>query len=453
MHTSPRDESSHTFDEGFGLPLNKLPNCVTTDDIQARHIGILTLPTELLVQILEAVETSPTMWLNLALTHPDFASVVMGNTFYKHLIGQQPRFLQSLAYSWSSRKNPRTTFIRIARLYGLIDGEVRIFAQHLHRTVENREADYMNDSSRMIYVADTFVEALTAGLTLFEHLAFLSHKLGAPSKRSLNFMKSVIQHVLSDQCILLLRWTVYIIWFKAVRSTLHESQPAKTETNRGYGTIETRSTSPAQEFVAFPPAMVNPHVWLSRWFYKYLLKIETSLLFGPSLNMISPFCEDPRRRNHFSGPFWEFYNHVYGEAFGSTYQIRTCADGTRIPFYLLTDVLQDRLEQMDTDLDLTRLPFLVTHDPFTFYHAKGEQLEEMHLEILGYVRETDFVALGRRLRGVASSYLADVEEAESTNQTSNSVPLVDHEYGLKECFERFLATRKGSHVTSQNYIG
>lgn len=452
MDTSTRDRSSDVPDRLLDLPSNKPSDDLIIDDAQEGHGGILSLPTELLVQILEAVEISPKMWLNLALTHSRFGKIVVDDSFYKHFISQQPAFLRDLAYSWSSKKNPRTTFIRLAKLYRLIDGEVRIFAQHLRRTIDNREADYMNDTSRVIYVADTFVEVLTAGLTLLEHLTFLSNKLSAPSKRSFNFMKSVIQHVLDDQCILLLRWTVYIIWFKAVRSTLHESQPTKMRTDGVNGPMEIQIAPPAQEFVAFPPAMVNPDVWLSRWFYKYLFKIETSLLFGPSLNMISPFCEDPRRTDRFSGPFWEFYNHVYGEAFGSTYWKRTCADGTRIPFYLLSDVLQERLERTNTSLDLTTLPFLVTHDPFSFYHAKGEELEDMHLEILEHVRAVDFVALGERLRVEARNYLAEVEEDELTSETIDSFPLAGREYGLKECFERYLVTRRDSQASLQNFI-
>ena len=83
------------------------------------------------------------MWLNLVLTNKYFKSIVEEELFIKNLNRQHPRFLLALASSWSSRDQPQNTFVRLAGLYRLINGEVRILAQHLRYVIEKDQIDYL----------------------------------------------------------------------------------------------------------------------------------------------------------------------------------------------------------------------------------------------------------------------------------------------------------------------
>lgn len=53
-----------------------------------RPFGVLGLPEELLLQILCNVGTSPRTWLNLALTHSRFRSIVYDQAFCIGLTGR-----------------------------------------------------------------------------------------------------------------------------------------------------------------------------------------------------------------------------------------------------------------------------------------------------------------------------------------------------------------------------
>jgi hypothetical protein len=81
----------------------------------------------------------------------------------------------------------------------------------------------------------------------------------------------------------------------------------------------------------------------------------------------------------------------------------------------------------------------------------------MHLDILMKVREIDFVALGRRLRELASRYMhpdtaAEPNVEEPISESMISGPSGGNEYSLKECFESYLVTRRDSRVSARNYI-
>lgn len=251
----------------------------------------------------------------------------------------------------------------------------------------------------------TFTEVFAAGLSLLHHIAFLTNKLQAPSGRSFDFVAEVVKDVLSDSSVLLLRWTTYLIWFRAVRSPLYNTQPSEADISKGYG----------PKAVHIAPLIISPNSPIaqvsskSEWFktvcYRRFATLETTLLFGPAVGMILPFTDDslPGR---FSGPFWAFYVHTQLYIAGLPEKQRTCADGTVIDFLNLSRVMEDRVRSIKINFDLSQPPLYAKPEPGIWHSRKGKRLEKMHRKILDMVKEIDFLALGDELHERVLKYMA-----------------------------------------------
>ena len=273
--------------------------------------ALLALPDEILCLVLGEIPLSKKTWTMLNSVCRKFRNIIGSRSFASYHLGR--KLVPAIAL--------------VERSPGFYDQQMWMqYLEEYHELLSGDVAVVLDSDRSFPTTGDENLrQLLGTGLTLITFLRRIAAYLESPSSKSIACMREIVENVLPDQVVMLLRWTFYLFWYHGPK---HSLKPNEAELKRRYGrplpAQPVRQPPIPTPAAALPPTPTTNTVVHRRpcYYFKKLMSYESTFLFGPGYGprhipgygvgysreqeLVWPLFASPELKPYLGGPIYWF---------------------------------------------------------------------------------------------------------------------------------------------------